>query len=366
MKRILILADINSAHTEKWAMGLADKGFTIGIFGLHKPVRVWFLNRPDIVYLNTDSGFLGKTADVFKFSKVAILPRLKKAIAIFKPDILHAHYATSYGLLANLSGFRPYFISVWGTDIMQFPKGNYFKKKLLVWNLKNASKVFATSASLKKYTQDFASTDVEVIPFGVDTNYFKPGLLRHEAIGFFRLACIKSLETVYCIDTAIRAFDLVKKRHPEIEMEFIIGGDGSQKNQLMALCEALNLQNEIIFKGRLTSSTVVECLQEADVFINISLYESFGVSVVEAMACEKPVIVTHVDGLKEVVSDGEEGIHVPVKDVTTTAEAIEHLLLNPVLRNRMGAAGRTKVLDKYNWSENLQRMSEIYANFEDQ
>ena len=90
--------------------------------------------------------------------------------------------------------------------------------------------------------------------------------------------------------------------------------------------------------------------------------ESFGVSAVEAMACEIPVIATKVAGFQEVVRDGETGILVDVDDVQAMADAIKKLYDDKELREQYGKAGRKRVQNLYDWNENVDEMITLYRN----
>src|ERR1043166_4818826 len=120
--RILLLSDINSSHTQKWAEGLAQKGLVIAVFSISNPSSDWHKKSGIEIFGNTSkkrgSGLLSKA------SYIRLVPDLKKAITVFQPDIVHAHYASSYGFLAALSGFHPFVISAWGSDLMEFPLKN--------------------------------------------------------------------------------------------------------------------------------------------------------------------------------------------------------------------------------------------------
>ena len=86
--------------------------------------------------------------------------------------------------------------------------------------------------------------------------------------------------------------------------------------------------------------------------------ESFGVSAVEAMSCSVPVVVSDVDGLKEVVDDGVTGFVVERKNPQAMADKIIELIKSPDLRISMGAAGRQRVLSLYNWDDNVKYMAD--------
>ena len=97
-----------------------------------------------------------------------------------------------------------------------------------------------------------------------------------------------------------------------------------------------------------------------DVLLNISEYESFGVSVIEAMACEKPVIVTNTGGLKEIVENSNFGSLVEIRNVEQTSREMEKYLLDSNLTKRIGLQGREKVVSKYNWTNNILQMIDVY------
>ena len=117
--RILILADIASAHMKK------------NIYLLFQA------NEP-----NPGVTFSQKIL-YFRF-----LPKLKLILKRFKPDILHAHYASSYGLIGALSNYRPFIVSVWGSDIYSFPKEGLLKRKILQFVLKKSDVICSTSYAM--------------------------------------------------------------------------------------------------------------------------------------------------------------------------------------------------------------------------
>src|SRR5438105_2510828 len=114
--KVLLLSDTHSEHTEKWARGLADKGIEVGLFSFNKAAYEWHQYERITVFFEPEDVI---NADRFltKLSYLKYVSILKKIIRHFKPDILHAHYATSYGLIGALSGFHPFVLSVWGSDV---------------------------------------------------------------------------------------------------------------------------------------------------------------------------------------------------------------------------------------------------------
>jgi len=91
----------------------------------------------------------------------------------------------------------------------------------------------------------------------------------------------------------------------------------------------------------------------------------FGVAVIEASACELPVVVTNVGGLPEVTLDRQTGLIVPPRDPNALTSALEDLVKDPELRKRMGKAGRDFVRSKYCWNDNADVMEQLYFDLLD-
>lgn len=362
-KKILLLADVNSSHTRKLVNGLAAAGLEIGLFSLSKQEREWFAGLANVTVFDQHA-FPNETFGASAAQKIVYLKKrtaLKKIIRSFQPDMLHAHYATSYGMLGWLSGFHPYIISSWGSDVLDFPKGSKVKSALLRKILKSADQLMVTSRTLEKAVKELTGRDSLITPFGIDTKLFFPfETERHFPKEKIVFGTVKSLEKIYGIDLLIRSFAELKKQMPDAKTALLIVGDGSEKNNLISLADSLGLQNEIYFAGRAAAELVPAFHNQMDVFMNLSQYESFGVSVLEAMACEKPVIVTDTGGLAEIVANDKDGIRVPVNDISATVEAMKKLLADSELRKRFGENGRSKVIAEYEWSKTISLMKSAY------
>lgn len=360
--RVLLLSDISSEHTEKWALGLASNGITIGLFSFNKASYHWFENNKNITVLFEPELKLDAHSTSGKISYLKYVKPLKSVIAQFKPDIVHAHYATSYGLIGALSGFHPYVISAWGTDVMKFPQKNFIHKAILKYNLKKADVICATSNTIEEYLKPVTIKEIDVIPFGVDINEFvKKDVVSLFDKNTFVIGSIKALEELYNIDILIRAFSSLKIKYSSIALKLLIIGVGSQEQKLKQLALDLQISNDVVFTGRIPFSEISNYFNMLDVLVNISDYESFGVSVIEAMACEKPVVVTNTGGLKEIVENNNFGSLVEIDNVEQTAYEIEKYMLDESLKNKVGKDARAKVVQKYNWSNNVKQMIEVYT-----
>jgi glycosyltransferase involved in cell wall biosynthesis len=363
--KLLFLADLNSAHVIKWASALAGKGYELGIFSLNKADEPWHTSIKGIRVF--DPGSFPRTSiqgkSVSKWVYLKSLPALKRCIAEFQPDLVHAHYATSYGLLGALSGFHPFVISAWGSDVMEFPNQSVFHKQLLKFNLNRADLVLATGQTIADAIHRISPVEVKLVSFGIDTTLFATGpRLGNYSAEDVVIGTVKALEPVYGIDILIKAFALLVADEPELSLKLLLVGGGSKEAEYRHMVQALGIQDKVNFAGRVAYQAIPDYHRRIDIFANVSRNESFGVSVLEASACGKPVVVTHTGGLTEVMQEGVTGLAVPTEDIQATVAALQTLARDRHLRQKMGEAGRAFVLAQYAWSNSLEKMDAYYQD----
>ena len=362
--KILFLSDGSSVHTKRWVNSTVENGNIVHLFSL-SPVNAADYPARDFTF--TDFALQKRAGGFSKLKYLKVLPELKKIVREFNPDILHAHFATSYGLLGSLCGFHPFILSVWGSDVFDFPQKSFLHRALLKHNLKAADKILSTSNIMAVETKKYTDKEIEVTPFGINTEQFKPEKVsRADSTPFAEedivVGTIKWLESKYGIEYLIRAFSTVVSRHPELPLKLLIVGDGSERQNLENLVRELGLDGKVFFTGRAEYSKVKYFHKVIDVYVALSILdsESFGVAIVEAESCGKPVVVSNVGGLPEVVEDGVTGFVVERKNAEAAAEKLEKLVLDPDLREKMGKAGRERVMKFYDWNENVAQMMKIY------
>lgn len=363
--RILILADINSAHTQKWAIALANRQLQVAVFSISEPLVDWFTEHNVTLFQSIPIAKNKIQPNSFsKIRYVKLLPTLKIAIKKFNPQIIHAYYATSYGLLAALSGFHPFIISAWGSDVMDFPNKSFLHKTLLKYNFKKTDLVLATSNAIIDAIKKVSNVKTKKIAFGINLDVFKE--LKVDSIfnpDTIVIGTIKSLEKIYGIDILIKSFKQIVDKHGDKGLKLLIVGAGSKESEYKNLVKELALQDKVVFTGKVDFIKVPEYHNMIDIFVNVSRNESFGVAVLEASACEKPVIATDIGGLKEVVVNNETGFLIEPENINKVAEAMEKLLLNKNLRDEMGKKGRKFVKEKFEFSSNVDDTISVYEQF---
>ncbi len=131
---------------------------------------------------------------------------------------------------------------------------------------------------------------------------------------------------------------------------------------LRELVAELGLKDKVIFHGCVAYEQVPEMLNRLDIYVALSRMESFGVAVLEAASCAKPVVVSDAEGLAEVTAQGVNGFIVPKNDFEAAGNAMIKLIRDDYLRKTMGSAGREHVLKHYSWGMSLDMMLNAYEH----
>lgn len=347
--KIVLFADSYSVHTHKWATYYEQLG--------HKVKLVTFADHYDPKHASEIETIKLPYVLPRKLSYPTSVYYLKKVLSKFKPDILHAHYISSYGIVAALANYSPLYLSVWGTDIYHFPKTSILNRKIVEYTLNKADVICSTSQAMAGEIHKYTTKPIEITPFGVDIDLFKPlpNLKRDDCI---TIGTVKGMLEVYGISRLIRSFAILANQFPNIRL--LIVGDGPQKSEYIDLVRDLDLENRVTFAGKVPNDQIPRYMNMMDIFVVPSFRESFGVAALEAQACGVPVIVNNVGGLPELVENQRNGIIVPNNEPETLAESIKQLIVNPELCKVMGQQGLKFVHDNFSWAETANQMLNLY------
>lgn len=279
------------------------------------------------------------------------------------PDLVHAHNSLYAGTIAAHIK-QDYGIPFILTEHSSAYLTNRLQKwqKPLVRNvLKNASSLLAVSNHLR-YVLERAFREVscswEWVPNILDGLFeyqdpFEEGSLSNHRL--FRFLNIGNLVPVKGQDILLKAFAWAFKGQHQVQLR--IGGDGPLRGRLKALCQDLGLEGQVKFLGRLTREQVLVEMRTCDAFVLTSFHETFGVVVIEALACGKPVIATACGGPEEIVNE-RNGILVPPGHEAALRDAM--LQMTRQITSYNGPAIRTECIAKFGEAAVVSRLIEVY------
>ncbi|MBN1288709.1 MAG: glycosyltransferase family 4 protein [Actinobacteria bacterium] len=205
---------------------------------------------------------------------------------------------------------------------------------------------------------------IDIIPNGIDTSSFKHDvnvdLHRRKYVPsgdklvFFvgRLVYEKGIQTV------IEAMPVILKEVPDVT--FVVAGTGPHMNQLRAMTHELGLDRKVRFTGYIDNDTLSAFYKYADLTVVPSLYEPFGMVVLESMAMGTPTIVADTGGLSEIVIHEETGLKFQAGDPKSLAEAMLRVLTDEKLAERITTDARSYMGDRYSWKTIADRTIEVY------
>lgn len=359
--KIMMITAADSIHAVRWANAFAQRGHEVVFVTLpdHREKSDSFSEKVTIHYLP-----FGGTKGYF-FNALY----LRKIYKSIKPDAVNVHYASGYGLLTRLARIEHTVLSVWGSDVYDFPQRSLLHKLIVKKNILYANRIASTSTIMAERVRRLINDpdyDIAITPFGVDTAKFNP--VGNEALSksFFWFGLVKKLTYKYGIDYVINAFsDFYSSWKAEGERgrepHLFICGKGENKAEFERLVDEKGLKDVVIIEGYIPNNMIPAYLRSIDVFCLGSQLdsESFGVSAVEAMACGVPIIATDVDGFKEVVVNEETGYIVDRKNSKEMTEKMHMLYYDRSLREILGQNGRDRVISLYEWSKNVNSLLRV-------
>jgi phosphatidylinositol alpha-mannosyltransferase len=216
----------------------------------------------------------------------------------------------------------------------------------------------AAEVSMSKYFRG----NYRIIPNGVDTEGFHPNV---KPIPRFidsrkKILYMNRLEPKKGLPHLVKALRLIKKEIPDVLA--IVAGSGPFEGYYRAMVDA-SIADNVIFVGAVPALPIslrASYYRTCDLYCAPSIgHESFGIVLLEAMACQKPLIASHIDGYKEVLEHRKEGLFFKRKDDESLAAAALKILKDPELAEKMGRAGRIKAL-QHSWPRVARQVEEFY------
>jgi glycosyltransferase involved in cell wall biosynthesis len=305
-------------------------------------------------------------------------PLLPGLLQIDDVDIIHLHYPFIFGaeIIWAISKLHHIpFVVTYHNDLI----GLGLRRLLFnAYSVLTAGRVMNAAAKLGVLSFDHARSckmtplfqrrwnDVVEIPNGVDTELFRPQPedpavrrdldIPQDAPLVLFVGALDRAHYYKRIPFLLQVFSKIRRN-----AVLMIIGDGDCKAQYKMQAETLGIGHRVIFLGRIPFTSLTKYYNCADILVLPSnLVESFGVVLIEAMACEKPVIASDLPGIRAVVSDGVDGWLVPPVKEDAWIEKIQSLLDDPRMRRKMGIRGRAKIEARYAWPKIALQLVRIY------
>ena len=342
-RKILFLGESYRADAITWTNGLKE-------FGDFEIIS-WELQTANNSFLNR----ILRTVE-FGFAPIVI----RKIIRQQKPDMIIAERTTSYGFLVALSDLQPSAIAqqgktdLWPEDSITIP----FKKILQNYAFKKATLIHAWGPIMAGHMKNSKvdMTKVLVLPKGIDLSVFEnKNTANPDKI---HAIVTRSLLPEYRHDIILKAFGILHQKG--IDFSLTIIGNGKQLPFLKELASALNIENKVIFTGRIPNTELPEQLQKSIFYISMPITEGVSASLFEAMACGCYPVVSDISGNQSWIRHRENGQLITVDDFEMLAHEILWAFENAAIRNDTVLNNREFIENHVDYKTNMKIIADKY------
>lgn len=347
-KKILFLGEAYRADAITWIKGLKEFG--------NFEVITWELQTPNNSKITRFKRILE-----YLFSPFSI----RKTIRREKPAMIIAERTTSYGFLAAITGMHPIAIAQQGrTDL--WPEGSVLyplKKIIQKYAFRKADLIHAWGSvmtiSMKETGVDM--NKVLVLPKGIDLSVFSPVTNNSDKI---EAIVTRSLQPEYRHDSILKAFGILHQKG--IDFTLTIVGDGTRLHYLKDLAASLQIDNKVIFTGRIANTELPILLQQSNIYISMPITEGVSASLFEAMACNCYPIVSDIPGNQSWIRHRENGQLIEIDHIEMLANELLWSFSEKNYRNKAILQNRKYIEENVNYKTNMKIIAARYHRLLDE
>lgn len=299
----------------------------------------------------------------FPLSDLFFFKRLLKKI---KPDIVHSGYVWQTGILAAYSGFHPHLSMPWGSDVLIEPDKNYYIKKLVRKVLTTADHIQCDAEFVKnKIMLDFGipSSSITVFPWGIDLKLFMVNnkARSRKELGIpenkFVILFTRPLEQVYDLGTLLTGF--LQFSADKNDILLLIAHEGSLKEFVEKFIVKYQLSEKIKLTGWISNEKLPVLFDASDIYISTSLSDGTSLSLLEAMASGKGLILSKIPPNLEWV-DHDNGILIEKQNPAELFTALNKYYYQRELIEVHGKRNIKTAIERADWDKNYLKLKEIY------
>ncbi|QFF98724.1 N-acetyl-alpha-D-glucosaminyl L-malate synthase BshA [Psychrobacillus glaciei] len=343
---------------------LAEKGHDIHFITSSMPFR---LNKmyPNITYHQVEVN----SYSVFQYAPydIALANKMAEVIEDEGLDVLHVHYAIPHAVCAILAKDMAksdigIVTTLHGTDITVLGDDSSLSGAIR-YGIEKSDIVTAVSDSLVSQTVELIAPkkEIETIYNFVDEEEYSKkdvGNLK-ELLGIRPdekvIIHVSNFRKVKHVPDVVKSFELIRQ---EIPAKLLLVGDGPEKHPVMEYVKGKSIEKDVLFLGK--QDNLSELYSISDLMLLLSQKESFGLVLLEAMACEVPCIGTNVGGIPEVISHGENGFLVELGDIAKVAEYGVKILRDPLLHKNLSETSIQIVQERFSSSQIVEQYEAMY------
>ncbi len=357
MTRILYFSRDYTPHDHRFLTALAESGHEVGYLRLEdrglgredRPV-------PAGVTLLPWAG--GRTP--FGWAAVPRLTRsLRKVVRSFSPDVIHAGPIQSAAFLVALAGLSRKLVAVsWGYDLLMDAPRSRWMRFVTRYTLRRSAAFVGDCDTIRQLAVSYGMNPERIVtfPWGVDLRHFRPAPKSAEKT--FTLLSTRGWAPIYGVDVLARAFVRFARQRPEVRLVML--GNGPLAADLRQIFLRGGVMEQVSFPGLVRYADLPRFYRMADLYLSASHSDGSSISLLEAMACGVPALVSDIPGNREWVTPGENGWWFRDGDATDLSEKMLCAFDARTRLPEMGRAARHIAESRADWRKNFPKLFEAY------
>lgn len=351
---ICFFAHAASIHTQKWLEYFRHHGHQVSLVSLtpgspppgvdYHPIQHSFRIR----YEQSNWHYLLQT------------PRLWQIVRHIQPDLVNAHFLSSYGFLAALvtPAQIPLAISLHGSDIQVIPRRSFVHAAIARFALRRARLVISVSRPMTRVLQDYLPArppEVLTTQYGVRLDQFYPPATPPVEPLF---TSNRGLVSTSNLETALQAAQILAGQGSPLRL--LLAGGGEKETALRGLAQKLNLQARVEFLGPLAHPQMPELLRRSPLYISTSLSDGASIALLEAMACGCFPVVADIPANREWIEDGQNGFLFPPASPEALAAKLNLAWQQPELRKNAARLNAQIIRERGEYLHNMGQIENAF------
>lgn len=301
------------------------------------------------------------------FRSMAYRDAIRKSVTDIKPDVIHAGPIQNVAFFAVMNEVAPVLTMSWGSDLLVSADSNPINRWITSYTLSHSAGLVGDCQPVKEKALAFGmqEEDIFLFPWGIDLQQFLPAATSEirEKLGWqnqYVILSNRSWESLYGVDTVVNAFINASKHAPELRL--LLLGTGSMKEQITQLIETSGAKDLVHVAGQISNDQLAEYYHASDLYISASYSDGSSVSLMEALACGLPALVSDIPGNREWVTETVEGWRFTPGDVGEITRKILDTCDSRDSLDPIKAAARRKAEVKADWTHNFQILLNAYQH----
>ena len=361
--KILYFSRSYTPHDHRFLSALAGTPHSVSFLQL-EPAKRQTENRPIPANVQVIP-WRGRQAPFRWQDAPALAADLQRVVKEHQPDVIHAGPVQSASYIAAKSGFQPLVTMSWGSDLLLDADKNAWWQRVTRYTLKRTTVLAGDCQAVQQKAAQYGFPEDRTVlfPWGVDLQRFVPG----QAQGFrsilgwqdaFVVLSLRSWEPLYGVDTLVRGFARAAKQAPGLRLLLLSGG--TQADAIRAILEQYQVLEQVHFAGQIGQEDLPLYYHAADLYVSASHSDGSSVSLMEALACGVPALVSDIPGNREWLANSPAGWLFPDGDDQAVTDGILRAYRRRIELQPVRTAARALAEQRANWPENFKRLLAAY------